>query len=333
MPPSDTNDNTSDGGLVATQNELFPTKDLNSQRAANYINKVWDIRTSDAEGEGALAFMARCFIQATLPHSDPGKDVSIWHRENGIYTLEIKAARYFDKTQKKEINVGLPSGSIPRLLLVWMTTEAIRTKEPRLMLGSSLSEFMGKLGLIPSGGKRGDITRLKNQSYKLFRSEFTLTQEQKGGVHEKDLKISNERMLFWNPRFPEQESLWESWVNLTPDFFEAITKNPAPMDMRALKALKNSSMALDIYMWLSHRTFYLSKPQRLSWKALEGQIGANYSHEKTLRQNVRKAVNKIRVFWPELNVNFDDPDIITLYPSKSIITPREMRQGKLLFEG
>ena len=331
MPPLDTLDDTNSPVSVATQNELFP-QDAQSRRAANYINKVWDIRTSDAEGEGALAFMARCFIQATLPHSDPG-DVPLWGRKNGIYTLTIKPSYVFDSNNKPK-NVGLPYGSIPRLLFIWMTTEAIRTKEPRLMLGNSLSEFMSKLGLGSStGGKNGSITRLKNQSYKLFRSEFTLTQEQQGGVHEKDLKISNERMLFWNPRFPDQESLWESWVNLTPDFFEAITKNPAPMDMRALKALKNSSMALDIYMWLSHRTFYLSKPQRLSWKALEGQIGANYSTEKALRQNVRKAVNKIRVFWPDLNVDFDNPEVITLYPSKSIITPREMRQGKLLFEG
>lgn len=330
MHPSHEYDNNT-AQKEATQNNLFSPEDTKSRKATAYLNQVWDIRTSDAADEGALAFMARCFIQATLPHSDPGENVSIWYRENGIYSLEIKAGRYFDKESKKEVNIGLPSGSIPRLLFVWMTTEALRTKEPRLLLGNSLSEFMGKLGLIPSGGKRGDITRLKNQSYKLFRSEFTLTQRQEKGIHEKDLKVSNERMLFWNEQSPEQKSLWESWVNLTPEFFEAITKNPAPLDLRALKALKSSSMALDIYMWLSHRTFYLEKSQHLSWKALQGQLGADYNHEKTLRQNVRKAVNKIKVFWPELNADFDNSEVITLYPSKSLISTREARQGKLLF--
>lgn len=313
-----------------TKSEPPSLDGAHSTKVTAYLDKVWDIRTSDAVEEGALAFMARCFIQATLPHSDPG-DVPLWGRKNGIYTLTIKPSYIFDSNNKPK-NVGLPYGSIPRLLFVWMTTQAIQTKEPRLMLGDSLSDFMSKLGFSSAtGGVNGSITRLKAQAYKLFRSEFTLIQQLEKGTHEKDLKVSNERMLFWNEQFPEQKSLWESWVNLTPDFFEAITKNPAPLDMRALRALKNSSMALDIYMWLSHRTFYLDKPQRLSWKALQGQLGADYSLEKTLRQNVRKAVNKIKVFWPELNADFDNPEIITLYPSRSLITAKEVRQGKLLF--
>ena len=329
MNPSHGSNHNNTSPEVATQNELFPPEDQISKKAAAYVNKVWDIRTSDAADEGALAFMARCFIQATLPHSDPG-DVPLWGRRNGIFTLTIKPSYVFDSNNKPK-NLGLPYGSIPRLLFIWMTTETLRTGEPRLLLGNSLSEFMNKLGFSSTtGGKNGSITRLKIQAYKLFRSEFTLTQTQEKGIHEKDLKVSNERMLFWNEQAPEQKSLWESWVNLTPEFFEAITKNPAPLDLRALKALKSSSMALDIYMWLSHRTFYLDKPQRLSWKALQGQLGADYNHEKTLRQNVRKAVNKIKVFWPELNADFDNPEVITLYPSKSLISPREARQGKLL---
>lgn len=329
MHPSHVCNHNKTSSNETTQDEHFVSISKNSRKTSAYLDKVWDIRTSDAVEDGALAFMARCFIQATLPHSDPG-DVPLWGRKNGVYTLTIKPSYILDSNNKPK-NVGLPYGSIPRLLFIWMTTEALQTKEPRLSLGNSLSDFMTKLGFSSTtGGVNGSITRLKSQAYRLFRSEFTLIQQLEKGIHEKDLKVSNERMLFWNEQFPEQKSLWESWVNLTPDFFEAITKNPAPLDMRALRALKNSSMALDIYMWLSHRTFYLDKPQRLSWKALQGQLGADYSLEKTLRQNVRKAVNKIKVFWPELKADFDNPEVITLYPSKSLITPKEARQGKLL---
>lgn len=315
---------------VATQNALFSPESLKSKKATAYVNKVWDIRTSDASDEGALAFMARCFIQATLPHSDP-KDLELWIRQNGIYTLEVSARKRFDPVAGKIIKTGLPYGSIPRLLFVWMTTEAIRTKEPRLLLGKSLSEFMGKLGLTPSGGKKGDITRLKSQAARLFKAEFTLMQQKGEGLHEKDLKVSNERMLFWNHKNPEQNSLWDSWINLTPEFFDTITLNPAPLDMRALSALKSSSMALDLYMWLSHRTFYLDNPQRLSWKALEAQLGSNYSELKIFRLKVRRVINKIKVFWPELNADFDNPEIITLYPSKSLISLKDVRQDRFLF--
>jgi hypothetical protein len=36
--------------------------------------------------------------------------------------------------------------------MAWVTTEAVRTKEPVLKLGPSLSSFMADLGLLPRGG-------------------------------------------------------------------------------------------------------------------------------------------------------------------------------------
>ena len=41
----------------------------------------------------------------------------------------------------------LPFGNIPRLLLAWVSTEAVRTQSRVLVLGASLSEFMRKVGL------------------------------------------------------------------------------------------------------------------------------------------------------------------------------------------
>jgi len=116
---------------------------------------------------------------------------------------------------------------------------------------------------------------------------------------------------------------------LTPEFYDLLTQNPAPLDLRALRALKASSLALDIYMWLSHRTFYLDKPQKLPWQALAGQLGSDYKDLKVFRYYVRKAVTKIKAFWPELNADFDDLEIITLYPSKSIILKRNLRRENL----
>ena len=49
----------------------------------------------------------------------------------------------------------LPFGNLPRLILAWVSTEAVRTQSRELILGSSLSEFMGKLGMDSIGGARG----------------------------------------------------------------------------------------------------------------------------------------------------------------------------------
>src|SRR5581483_7460010 len=51
--------------------------------------------------------------------------------------------------------------SLPYLLVTWMATEAVRTKERTLVLGGSLNSFLRVLGLHRKGGPRGDISRLR----------------------------------------------------------------------------------------------------------------------------------------------------------------------------
>src|SRR6266516_963828 len=88
------------------------------------------------------AFIARQLVQATLPHKNPGKDVQAWSRTNGNLTLGIRPGWDCEK----EISVGSLYGTIPRLLLFWMSTVARRTKNPRLDLGNTLASFMRELG-------------------------------------------------------------------------------------------------------------------------------------------------------------------------------------------
>lgn len=71
--------------------------------------------------------------------------------------------------------VGLPYDSIPRLLMSWITTEAVKTKQRELILGRTFSEFIAELEMIPSGGRWGSITRLKDQMKKLFSASISCT--------------------------------------------------------------------------------------------------------------------------------------------------------------
>ena len=95
------------------------------------------------EAEQEIGFSARLLVQATLPHSKPKPDPKTgiapneFKRSNGYVTVHIQAPAEY----------GLPYGTYPRLLMVWVTTEAARTKSPELELGDSLNQFMLKLGL------------------------------------------------------------------------------------------------------------------------------------------------------------------------------------------
>ena len=95
--------------------------------------------------------------QANLPHRNPG-DVNVWGRENGKFSLVIQAGYTMKAGQPSCI--GLPYGSLPRLLLAWITTEAVKTKRKRS--GTFYAAAITKLEsngfiTVKIGNKEGDF--------------------------------------------------------------------------------------------------------------------------------------------------------------------------------
>ena len=95
---------------------------------------------SASEADASLGFMARMMALCSLPRTNPG-DRKEYKRGNGPYTLYMTAIG----------DNKLPYGNLPRLLLAWVSTEAVQTQSRELVLGRSLSDFMRALGLEPAG--------------------------------------------------------------------------------------------------------------------------------------------------------------------------------------
>lgn len=279
---------------------------MNRKSVEKFLDEVAAIETEDAKKAGAIGFMARVMAQATLPHRAAAGNLFI--RRNGAFELSITALG----------SSGLPFGSIPRLLLSWITTEAVRTHSPLLELGPSLSQFMAQLGLTVQGGKRGDITRFRNQTTRLFSSAVScryLGDELDVG---ENFAIAKKFSLWWDPKRPAQGTLWKSTVTLSTDFFDEIIKRPVPVDMRALHALKQSPLSLDIYCWLTHRLSYLSKELVIPWQALQWQFGADYAdNPQGLRDFKRAFLRQLRavhVCYPQAKIE-DSKSGLLLKPS------------------
>lgn len=249
--------------------------------------------------------MASYLVQCTLPHSDPG-DVENWMRHNGNLALGIQ--RGWDL--QKNCPIGHPYGVIPRLLLFWITTEAVRTRSRRIELGHSLSAFMRELRLIPSsagGGKRSDATRLREQMRRLFsaRISFQITVEDphRHGVKWLNMEVAPEGELWWDPKRPGEEPLWGSWIELGEKFFQSIIASPVPMDMRALRALKRSPLALDLYAWANYKAWMVNSkntPQFIPWRGLMEQLGADYDSKRidNFKGKVKATFRKVSAVFP-----------------------------------
>ena len=269
-----------------------------------------------SEADPDLGFMARLLALCSLPRTNPGNRIQ-YRRVNGPYTLYMTAGG----------GNKLPYGNLPRLILAWVTTEAVQTQSRVLILGSSLSEFMRTLGMEDrSGSPRGDRTRLRNQMDRLFHSHVQLIYEDEQHKASVSSQVADRTDLWWNPKQPDQAGLWDSKILLSEAFFNEIISHPVPLDMNTLKALKRCALGLDLYLWLTYRTFALRTPQRLTWRRLYRQFGTDPAKSsdkfivRNFRQNVLRELKKIKLAWPELNYT-TAPGVLILLPSTPAIAP------------
>lgn len=274
-------------------------KKANSKAIDKLITEALAIEAEEAKEAGKLGFMARGLVQATLPHSATTELVH--QRTNGAYKFTITALNP---------KSGLPYGSIPRLILAWLATEAVTTQQRDIILGDSMSQFMRQLDMVPTGGRWGSITRLKTQASRLFSSAIQCSysgKDESGAIHElgQNMLIADKYSLWWEPKNPGQKSLFESTVRLSEGFFHEIIENPVPVDMRALKALRRSPMAIDIYCWLTYRMSYLKKPTSIPWEALQAQFGAGYPMTGQGKRDFKKRfltqLKKVQAVYPQSN--------------------------------
>lgn len=276
---------------------------MNQKNIDKLITQALAIEAEEAREAGALGYMARALVQATMPHKRV--DGNEFIRKNGVFVLSILTPS----------NIGLPYGSIPRLLISWLTTEAVLTNERTLCLGDTLSSFMQKIGLVPTGGRWGSITRLKEQTKRLFSSSISCSYNTEKKQGERGFRIADAHDLWWTPKNPNQASLFESTVTLSETFFHEITNRPVPIDLRALQVLKQSPMAIDIYCWITYRMSYLKKTTNIPWGVLQIQFGASYDRVRDFKKYFLNQFRKVITVYPELNTENNELGLI-LKPSK-----------------
>ena len=243
-------------------------------------------------------------------------------RVNGPYTLYMVAGG----------GNKLPYGNLPRLLLAWLCSEAVRTQSRELVLGRSLSKFMRTLGMNgDSGGSRGELTRLRNQMKRLFSAHVSMIYEDEHGEVRVSSLVADRAAFWWTERKPAESSLWNSKIRLGEDLFNEIINHPVPLDLNTLMALKRCALGLDLYLWLTYRTFALTRPLRLTWRQVYQQFGLHpdkSSEKRTVlnfRRKILRELKKIKMAWPELNYT-TAAGVLILHPSTPGIAPLNQAQ-------
>ena len=166
----------------------------------------------------------------------------------------------------------------------------------------------------------------KYPSTRLFNAHVRLTYKDEHGEKFVSSAIADRGEFWWNPKRPDESTLWESKIRLGEDFFNEVIRHPVPLDMNTLNALKRCALGLDLYLWLTYRTFALRAPQRITWRQIYRQFGvdpdkaSNKFTVRSFREKALRELKKIKMTWPELNYS-TAKGVLILSPSKPAIAP------------
>jgi hypothetical protein len=120
-------------------------------------------------------------------------------------------------------------------------------------------------------------------------------------------------------------------ILMTEPFFEHLRQHAVPLNETAIRQIRDSATALDLYTWLAYRLPRLNtkRPTTMSWQQLAVHFGNDGRHIRKFRQTVRDAWERqVSAVYPEARAEFDTT-VIRLHASPAPLQQRPVRGAHL----
>lgn len=257
---------------------------------------------------GDPQFLHAVLCQLGLPRNPTANRT--FERTSGRASLRLQAGSVFNGMNW--VDQPLPSGTRPRVVLINLCSEAVRTRSADVDIGSSVREFLRRLG-IDAGGS--SMRRFRKQMLALSACHMTLAMPTPRGAAQIDAKPID-AFQAWHTDEGGQQALWPGQIRLTAKFFDSLIEHAVPLDCEAIGQLQNSALALDVYSWLAHRLWRVRECNGvdLSWAVLKAQFGQEYRDGKNFKKEFLGAIRKAAEVYKEARIE-TVPGGLKLLPS------------------
>lgn len=273
------------------------------------------LRVQDEEPVPAFLHSALCAM--SLPTKRPKDDTQPIVREDGKYALAINPRPVLQNVDGKSImrSLGVPYGAYPRVALIYLLSQAVMKQSRDVYLGRNFTEWMRRLGYqTVSYGPRGTANLMREQVDRLLACEWQIrwdgTEADGNAFAVRDVKISNEYAgsLDKNGSFARE-------IRMSEAFYSHLIDHAVPLNEVAIRELKGTPTALDLYTYLAYRLPRIGsdKGQVISWDQLAKHLG-NEADSKRFRQTVRETMQIVSAVYPNANVDLSGRKVI-LHPS------------------
>lgn len=291
--------------ILSRLKDLSPTPLDASPTLQRASKTAIDIVGNPATEKNAV-FQHSILCQTFLPYKNPGDIVRDVQKRQGRAVLSLEAGSIFNPHTESFKKVGLPYGAKARLILSYISTQAVRQQSPIVDVESSMTAFIKRIGLNNDGVT---IKLAKEQLKRLAATRisigFLLDAEKKRGMQTNLNLIQS--FDVWFPENAEQKALWSSNVKLSDEYFNSLINHAIPLDERALAALSNNALALDIYSWLAQRLYrvQIGQPEFVPWKGLKEQFGEGYADMFKFKQKFRQTLQLVLSQYKDAKIEED----------------------------
>ena len=297
--------------LHGLENVLAEADTPAERRRAKWAHQIISVE------QEAVNYLHSGFCQAALPHREPKNPTEPWVRRNGAYQLVIRPGIL--PLKDRIATIGVPYGTKARLIMIYFQTEAVRNRSQLVDLGPTMASWLKKMGLGTSGGPRGSYAPVREQALRIARCEFTMRFERSST----EARLTDQRIVdgmhLWRDNCSEEELFrsggeWARHVKLSDAFFAHLMDHSVPLSEEAIARLKHSSLALDLYVWLTYRLYALRRETIVPWHALGEHFGSESGHRQ-LAFRLKEVLKDVVAVYSEADVEPSQRGLV-LRPSK-----------------
>lgn len=270
-----------------------------------------------SDEDGSLGFAYSGWAQCALPHRRLASEAR-WEIAGERVRLVVEPGLRPTTEDGPMEHVGVPYGSMARLILLFLQTEALRKNSREVELGSSLRQWLTRIGASIGGS---NARAVRDQAERISRCRLTFHIHGSGKVGLVNQSIVDRALFIEDVSTERQGRLSLETAKLSEGFFEQLKRHPVPLEEAAIKAISNNPAALDVYLWLAYRLHVLSGDKLITWKALKSQFGVSYKELFHFKPRFTQAVTLATAVYPAAKIEIREEGVV-LKPSRPPVAPK-----------
>ena len=309
-------------------------------RQMSSVAQAAELAAKTAIDEHPIGYLPGVFVQHCLfPQKRLPQDHRRWTVRTKAKVIEIVAGSYSLPGLSGQ-GFEVPYGIAPRLILPYIAGQAVRGRR-KVILGKKMRQFLRKLGISPGSNNYRTILQqfINLATCQIVVSTITDRDEDRQEAWlETDIYGITRKIRYHQPLSVFTDSTASAMVGaaegsglryqefmegkptftLSHDFYEFVRGRAVPINYSHLLQFVRSPRRMDLYTWLTHRTYRI-RPSgvKIRLEALQPQFAPDLSQNsrKNFRRLLQRDLDVIRAVHPGFNVQLTR-DALMLFDSE-----------------